>query len=87
MAEGQQIEKRGELFRKAMAERDRLEKEMLKNQMTVKGRDARIKQQKRDRERIAAIEREAIDIADDYGPRDAAERRRYERRLKREGNG
>jgi hypothetical protein len=80
---GQRLEERSEQFRKAMAERDRRIEEMKKNQATVEGREERIKQQREDRERIAAVEREAIDIADDYGPRHAAERRRKERREER----
>lgn len=83
MAEGQRLEKRAEQFRKALIERDRRVKEMVKNQATVEGREKRIKQQKKDRARIAEIEREAVDIADDWGPRQAAERRRNERRQRR----
>jgi len=83
MSEGQQLEKREKLFRKALAERDRRVRQMVRNQATVEGKERRAKQQRIDRERIAEIEREAVDIADDYGPRQAAERRRNERRQRR----
>jgi len=83
MSEGQQLEKRATLLRKALAERDRRVRKMQEHQATIEGKERRIEQQRKDRESIRAIEEEAIDIADDWGARDAAERRRRERRMRR----
>lgn len=63
---GQKLEKRAEMVKKISREERRVRRRMLEDQMTVEGRDERMKRQKQGREKIKSLQREAIDVADAY---------------------